>query len=225
MVILLLVQFQLIELDSEVSVTPSEQTTSTANLFKTFGHGSASKEPLQATTSHFSRQTHIFSKTSWEFGAWQVPFWKLPQAPKGVPKLASLIADMDSLVHIEDEPRLRGSFLFHLSFLYASFQSLDGAQKHLHKPSILFFSLEISSRHLHQALQKLPVDFIWVSTNTIAVLVDRSQVGILGIGRVQHTCTHQATTVTVCINHPVPSYAFSIDPYLTFTHISQIQGQ
>ena len=37
-----------------------------------------------------------FFTTSREFGAWQVPFWKLPQVPEGVPKLANLIVDMDS---------------------------------------------------------------------------------------------------------------------------------
>lgn len=32
---------------------------------------------------------------AWEFGAWQTPFWKLPQVPDGVPKLANSIADID----------------------------------------------------------------------------------------------------------------------------------
>lgn len=36
-----------------------------------------------------------FSRMEWEFGASQVPLWKLPQVPEGVPKLANLIADMD----------------------------------------------------------------------------------------------------------------------------------
>lgn len=36
-----------------------------------------------------------FSMMEREFGAWQVPIWKLPQVPEGVPKLANSIADMD----------------------------------------------------------------------------------------------------------------------------------
>lgn len=36
-----------------------------------------------------------FSKMVCEFGAWQAPFWKLPQVPEGVPKLANSISDME----------------------------------------------------------------------------------------------------------------------------------
>lgn len=36
-----------------------------------------------------------FSKMVYEAGAWQVPCWKLPQVPKGVPKLANLIEEID----------------------------------------------------------------------------------------------------------------------------------
>lgn len=35
------------------------------------------------------------SSIVWEFGEWHVPCWKFPQVPKGVPKLANLIAEID----------------------------------------------------------------------------------------------------------------------------------
>lgn len=34
------------------------------------------------------------SKTSYEWKAWQLPCWKLPQVPSGVPKLANLIDEI-----------------------------------------------------------------------------------------------------------------------------------
>lgn len=36
-----------------------------------------------------------FSKMACDVGEWQVPCWKLPQVPEGVPKLANLMEDMD----------------------------------------------------------------------------------------------------------------------------------
>jgi hypothetical protein len=35
-----------------------------------------------------------FSSIVCETGEWQVPFWKLPQVPKGVPKLANFISEI-----------------------------------------------------------------------------------------------------------------------------------
>jgi len=32
-------------------------------------------------------------------------------------------------------------------------------------------------------------------------------------------------TSTLCINHPISSYALSIDPYLTLSHAAKVQGQ
>lgn len=36
-----------------------------------------------------------FSKTEYEVEAWHGPCWKVPQVPRGVPKLANLMEEMD----------------------------------------------------------------------------------------------------------------------------------
>ncbi|KAF4375471.1 hypothetical protein F8388_024130 [Cannabis sativa] len=64
---------QLVKWGSSIS---GEHTASTDNLFGVFGQGSAPKLELDAVTEH-------------------APFWKLPQLPVGVPKLAKLMAEME----------------------------------------------------------------------------------------------------------------------------------
>lgn len=69
---------------------------STDNLFSTFGHGSCPKLLFDIVTEHLCCPMHLsivkrdytFSNVEYEVGAWQVPCWKVPHFPRGVPKLA-----------------------------------------------------------------------------------------------------------------------------------------
>lgn len=70
------------------------QCASTDNRFNTLGQGSP-KLLFAIVTAHLWRPRHFFSTTAYEVGAWQVPCWKLPQVPRGVPKLANLMEEID----------------------------------------------------------------------------------------------------------------------------------
>lgn len=50
---------------------------------------------LSSATANKIRLKGTFSTTAYEVGAWQGPCWKLPQVPRGVPKLANLMEEID----------------------------------------------------------------------------------------------------------------------------------
>lgn len=70
------------------------QMASTETFFMTFGHGSPPKISGVMGTAQDCWPTQYLSKTSKEWNAWQLPCWKLPQEPSGVPKLANLMDEI-----------------------------------------------------------------------------------------------------------------------------------
>ena len=71
-----------------------EHTASTATLFITSGQGSPPKLLGEIATTHLCSPMHFFSRTEFELIEWHSPCWNVPQVPRGVPKLANLIAEM-----------------------------------------------------------------------------------------------------------------------------------
>lgn len=54
------------------------------------------QEPPYMHLNKFEKLRITFSMIARESGEWQAPFLKLPQVPKGVPKLANFMVDIDS---------------------------------------------------------------------------------------------------------------------------------